>query len=556
MRIKNLFGFLIMVLWLAGSANTHAQSDSYFLQLKDTSAYNPVTNTIDLYATILVNDEVPEQLDYGELSAWESISAGDTLPLNILSISREQDAISGDRQYVKILTRSDVALHRKPRRYILRWTVNEEVKAEDSITTIYSDANAFNLIGSSNVPLIMVVGFLILSILLLGLSESVPLIRKRAFHSKYVRQLFDVLPAGETKLHPVTGRPIPPNTLVVHRCSREECDVPLALWKENGYRCYHAPRLCTGSANLGFQRFFEQAGVFRSLNWLWFGAVGGFLGWFLSFLGKEAFLANPYAQSWSVALITGTGLGLGLAFMLALVEELGSARGFDWPTLLLRSWLGTVAGGIVFVGGFYLEHGLESPLTGTIITWFVFTLSLGAVLSVQSFISLKRALLSSLIAGAASTLIYGLMIYLFEEAEMARMLSFILLGAILGWGILQVVTRLEQMELMVVSPSMFNENVYNVDRMVANGRKAMIGRIKGKSDIYIKWDDKHARDRHAELFLNNNKLFIQPLKAAEIWVNQRPVTGAFALNSGDVIKLGRDSLTTLMFKAKVAESVE
>lgn len=546
-----IFPYVLLVITLTLFPDwVQGQESSYKLQLKDTSTYNSSTGTIDLYAVLLEDGQLPEKVDFNEFKAWEKFANGDSQALPILSINLESDAISGQEKWYKILTQSDKKLHRESRTYVLQWVREDQLLDDSFITRNYSDTNAFNLGGNSSIPLIIVVGLLFLATLLLLLSESIPLLKKIGFERKYVRQLFDVLPAGETKLHPVTGRPIPPNTLVVQRCGREECMVPLALWKENGYQCFHAPRLCTGAANLGFQKFFEQTGVFRSLNWLWFGAVGGFLGWMLSYASKAAFLTNPFAQSWSVALITGAFLGLGLALMLALVEELGSSRGFDWGNLLIRTGLGAVAGGAVFTAGFFLAEAMAAPLAGTIITWFLFCIAIGAVLSINSFIMLKRAIVSSLVAGAVSTLIYGLMIYLFQEAEMARMLSFVLLGAILGWGILQVVNRLEQMELMVVSPSSFNEMVYNIDRMVANGNKALIGRIKGKSDIYIKWDDRKAQDRHAELYLSNEKLFIQPLQSAEIWVNHKPVSEPYALSAGDVIKLGRDSMTTFMFKAK------
>ena len=80
--------------------------------------------------------------------------------------------------------------------------------------------------------------------------------------------------------------------LVVVKCPRQL--TTLATWEYVKNQCPNYPRCldfqtpCDGAgAPTDRDKFFSGKGMFRRLNWVWFGMVGGFIGWSLFALFKH-----------------------------------------------------------------------------------------------------------------------------------------------------------------------------------------------------------------------------------------------------------------------------
>ena len=238
--------------------------------------------------------------------------------------------------------------------------------------------------------------------------------------------------------------------------------------------------------------------------------------------------------------------------MLSWVEERGQGRSLSWGRILLRTFIGALIAALIFYGGYFLADIIGQSWISTPIVWLVFCLILGAILSINSTIPLKRGLLSALAAGAISAIIYGISLFTLDSAETVRLLTYIVLGAVFGWGILQVVSQLQTIELEVLSPSHRSGFSYPVDKWLQAGEKIIIGRDMKQCKVRVKWDDDFVLPHHAELDMRNNKVYIKPLEDAELWVNDRPVerNSSLALSGGERIRLGRHSQTAFKYLQK------
>lgn len=75
----------------------------------------------------------------------------------------------------------------------------------------------------------------------------------------------------------------------------------------------------------------------------------------------------------------------------------------------------------------------------------------------------------------------------------------------------------------------------------------MIGKLPG-SYIYVKWDDEEVKLEHAELFKEDGIVYVRPLE--EVLVNRRIISKPVPLKNGDIIQLGRSSITQFRFVEK------
>lgn len=431
-----------------------------------------------------------------------------------------------------------------------------------------------NLITPLLVGLSLVIGTLFV------FKEAVPFVGKRNFRKQYVTQ-YAQLEGMPKKRDPMTGDYIKDKELIVTKCSRVTCT--LATWEYVGNKCPDYPRCmrytdpCDGiGAPLGIDNFFAGKGIFRRLNWLWYGMVGGFIAWLLhtaftllDFTWYRELLAGLLSNlsanetvsgeqllsrvsDWANETLFGVALGTGLALTLTYVEEKFQPRKLSWRRIALRTVVGMLASFIIFFGGFYLfTTGMaDSPLSRFFVNlaiWMIFGLTIGLVLSFDSSISIGRGMLSGTLAAIIAFLAY-LGMAEFGDFILANMLSFIVLGSILGFTIVTVVTTLEDFELEYLQPDEFR-SVNPISKWLQAGIDIFIGREPG-SYVYIKWNDPDAAPRHARLTLNQGVVFIQPL--ADIYINGRPIPlqELTRLNNGDIIKLGRESTTIMRFIEK------
>ncbi|MCC6460571.1 MAG: FHA domain-containing protein [Saprospiraceae bacterium] len=470
------------------------------------------------------------------------------------------------------------------RQIIVKWTTTGQEAKSEVFTRGTHNTPDNSLLTPVNWWVNLITPFLVGISLVLGtlfiFKEAVPFVGKRSFRSQYVSQ-YTQQDGMAKKRDPMTGDYIKDKELVVTKCPRVTCT--LATWEYVGNKCPEYPRCmrytdpCDGiGAPLGIDNFFAGKGVFRRFNWLWFGMLGGFIAWLLHALfnlldftwyrellaGLLGNLSSSEAASgeqllirvtdWANETLFGMALGTGIAFTLSWVEERFQPRKISWRRIALRTVAGMLASFVIFFGGFYLftsgmaDAALYRFLVNLVI-WMLFGLTMGLILSFDSSISISRGMLSGLLASLIAFLAYMAMAEV-GDFVLANMLSFIVLGSILGFTIVTVVTTLEDFELEYLQPDEFR-SVNPISKWLKAGIDIYIGREPG-SYVYIKWNDPDAAPRHARLTLNQGVVFIQPL--ADIYINGRPVPlqELTRLNNGDMIKLGRESTTIMRFIEK------
>ncbi|MCB0842322.1 MAG: FHA domain-containing protein, partial [Bacteroidetes bacterium] len=399
-------------------------------------------------------------------------------------------------------------------------------------------------------------GLFLTALILLILSELFPLGRKIFFRQKYVetyeKWFFrnkDRLLQGNSGLianfqltDPITERPFKAKDLIVSKC---EHVISLNSWNRYG-NCEAYPETCSqGVYPFGFKKFFAQEGIFLPLNWLWFGCAGGMLGWLVQALIKMEFSTGEG--------VLGLGFGFGLGLLLSWVEELGQTRKISWWRILLRTLLAALAGFIIFsIGEWLKDVALKNQIGGTLLTWLLFGPALGYILSIQSSIPPVRGIL-----GGLASAIFGFAVYILlfqgigNEAETALMLSFIASGGLLGVIIVSVVKSLEDFELEYLSPPAYRR-VNPISKWLKAGIEIMIGTNPKQCEVLVKWalQDKYVEDLHARLAYRNGNVYLEPL--AETLINGEIASPkkSHILKNGDIIQLGRGSITKMLFREK------
>jgi hypothetical protein len=556
---KGMRFVLILLLFLFPDISFSQLDHSIQLETKkgetDSVYHNRESQTIDFYVTLREEGETLWNFRDEDIIIYEYLGGEKKDSLPIYFQRRIQNSVFSEPVYL-IKTRSQHNLLGGERQYEIVWFHLGRGNAEDStIQTLRK--NWYNVL--TPVPLVastysfwdvFVLGSFALILLLLILSELIPFFRKQAFKRKYVRPYHKVREAGESSLHPVTARPIDLNEQVVVKCENPLCGVPLSIWEKKNYECWHYPKQCQGTANIGFRQFFHQMGIFKKLNWLWFGALGGFLAWTLYYLLRSFLPISTWQSEQLYPIYMGAALGISLSSMLAWVEEKGQGRELSYKRIALKVLLGLVASVLVF----YLFTLLPANPYLAGLNWLLFCVVLGVILSVNSAITLHRGLLSGFIAGTLSTLVYVLLLVLVPnpEAELPLLATFILAGGILGYIIMQVVSELERIELEVISPPYRRGLQIPLDRWLNAGQKVTLGRSMKSCEVRVKWEDNYVLPEHAELKMQNNKVYITPLGDAEIWVGDGPLKNgrSYRLEGGEIIRLGRHSQTAFKYMQK------
>lgn len=499
-------------------------------------AYNSTTNTVDFYAKASKDGKSFSDFDLASLSASETIG-GKSYSLPIIYFEFVEDSTDlGNEQLIQIFTQSQQNPHRETRTYELVWKENKKNVATARYEQQWTDANSFDLASTYSFLDLLFIGLSICAGLLLIISEGIPLARKLLFEFRYVKPYYLIRREGETNLNPITGQPLKPTDKVVVMCNHHYL---YEQWVRNDYQC-PSPEQCNGHVNLGFRQFFQQRGPFRQLNWLWFGALGGLFAWLIAYGLNTAF---PDAAGWLKASFLGLGLGAGLTFMLAWVEERGQGAELSWSRVALRTTIGTAASWVIFAAGYFFQKQIGLDGLASALIWIIFSLSLGAILSIRSTIILRRGLLSGLAAGLVSSLLYGLSISLFRETDLARLISFIGLGAVMGWGIMEVVKQLQNIRLEVLQPRTHREWSFDLDSALLtqgkNKGRAIIGKDKKKCTVYTKWEDEHIMACHAEISYRNNRVSIRRMEG-RVSVNDKLLNddNPVLLKGGERIEIG------------------
>ena len=399
-----------------------------------------------------------------------------------------------------------------------------------------------------------------------------------------------------TKRDPVTDEPFREGELIVNKCAQL---ISLETWEGVGNQCPNYPDCmnylgCSGNgAKESHDKFFSQKGSLKKLNWLWFGGVGGFISWILfaiyqlgEFSGYKSLVSRVVSKLSSFergtddfdTLVTnaanetmvGICLAAGLITAISFVEEFGQSRKFSLGRILLRLGLGLVAAYLVFMGGALLLPAIPSLgaikasfITG-ILTWLMFGVVFGIILSLKSSISPPKGILGSVLAFAIGYLIYYLLTELaaiavsmsssnFLDLLFFKLLSFILIGCILGYIIVIVISRLEDFELVCVSPEAHSGTVVPISKWLKTGMTVWVG-SHSKCHVLIKWHDEAVADRHAKLMYEEDTVFIEPETDVLKNGTMIPIKQKTILKDKDIIQLGRDGITQYQYNERRSNS--
>lgn len=423
------------------------------------------------------------------------------------------------------------------------------------------------------------IGVGIIGGLLALLMYLVPYFKSREFKRKYVIPY--VPEKNKIKRDPITQDAFDEGDLVVVKCKQM---TSLATWEALGHcpnypNCMEFADPCNGSGGEDMQtNFFSQQGIFRVLNWLWFGAVGGFGAWILYAIAqianftwlddkvqayfnqesvKERFLelkGGRYLMKNIPEMVDQTliGLFLGVCMVLAiaLVEERGHSRKFSVKRILVRGLFGVLGSFIVFASGYLFQYLiLPNPFFSGIVIWLFFGIVFGSILSINSSVELKRGIIGGVIASLISYLFYYLIILMTPDDVLAKLLSFMTLGAVLGALIVTVLSNLEDFELVYLSPKEYAGMVKPISKWLKKGMEIYIGR-SSKCYVFVKWEDEYVEDRHAKLVYQGGNVHIIPLTETMVNGVIVPENQKTALHNNDVIQLGRYSISRMQYKEK------
>lgn len=407
-------------------------------------------------------------------------------------------------------------------------------------------------------------GILLVVLVFMACYFGWPFYQQQLFKNKHVHPYEPK--SGIRHMNIISLEPIKKGELVVHACSQI---TPLEVYEGVGNQCPCYPdclnydSTCNGGGK-PLPDFDSLEGVYRYLNWMWFGMVGGFLAWCLMAVFKllnfewftqwTANISNEISSASAMALandtLIGAAFGTGLVLMLAYVEERTQSRKISIARILKRTFAGLVVAILIFFVGYHLQYSLKLPayVSGQI-TWLAMSLAIGALLSYQSSVSLSRGLLGGAIASIVAYNIYAIIPFLIEDFIFAKLISLMILGAVLGLILVTIITALETFELEIVEPKAYQSHV-PVSKWLEQKLDVFIGTDVG-CYVYVRWQDKIVAPKHAKLTYDGEQVYIVPL--AETYINGNRIKDKYLLKDKDVIQPGRFSKTKFRYREKRKE---
>jgi len=424
-----------------------------------------------------------------------------------------------------------------------------------------------------------VIGSFIVGLIYFGLRYIIPLYKRKMFKKLFVQKY--VPETNIIRKDPLTQDPFEEGDMVVVKCKQM---VSLSTWDAIGHcpnypGCMEYNNPCDGAgASETAGDFFSQKGIFKTFNWIYYGALGGLFGWILfalknifkvrfhfDFIKKifnnESFINK--IQSWkgsdqlllniravSDEIVVGISISTGIIAALSYVEEKGESRKFSILNVIIRILIGFVISCILFFSGAlvqYLVFNGEVLLSG-IVVWLVFGVLLGIILSLFSSIMILRGILASVLACFVGYLIYHFLLYILPDGW-SKLISFIVLGALLGGIIVSVISSLEDFEMKYLSPQQYWGVVKPISKWLRRGLEVWIG-TEPKCYIFIKWEDENAKPMHAKLTLENDRVFIEPKFDTLVNGILIPIHAKTPLHNNDIIQLGIGSVSKMQYLEK------
>ncbi len=435
-----------------------------------------------------------------------------------------------------------------------------------------------------------IIGLVIIGGILGILKYMIPRLKRRNFKKNYVRP-FKIEKAEKglitqvKKRDPVTLEPFNEGDLVVYRCQQL---VSYDTWKAIGDHCPNYPNCmdfnspCDGAGKGEGHKtleIFSKQGASQIYSWIWFGCFGGFIAWCLFALSKvtnmiwhEQLLSKilntsvvenallSFSKGEDILnnisilandILVGIVLGVGLVFALSYIEEKRDAREFSWRRILVRTGLGLIVSSLIFLLGYLFQYlVLSNPYLSGLLIWLLFGLTTGLILSVNSSIEPTRGLKGGILAALVGFHAYfGIGWLLSDFSGASKLVSFIILGAILGGILVSVLVRLEDFELEYLSPSQYKGMIRPISKWLRRESEIFIGTSQ-KCYVYIKWGDEAVESKHAKLSYQNNIVYIEPLHETLVNGNLISFKEKTPLNDGDRIQLGRSSISIMKYVEK------
>ena len=502
----------------------------------DTLIANQENRTIDIFIQVMDGGTPFDRLEGSDIEVFQD---GD--PLTVINIL--QGASTG--KYILQARSAQMFYTGETHRIRVQWTADHSA-ADSKDFEAGSLVNPFPTPDQFSWPDIVVIGLLIVSVFLLVLSEGTSLYKRLIFRMKYVKPYREVKIPKVTKHDPMTNDPFRDDELVVVRCRMM---TSLDTWKFNNHQCMDYPD-CMHSANpcqdgetsTGHEKFFSQKGIYKKLNWLWLGSLGGVIAgitW-IAFRGIDTGILSQ--------VILGLMLGLTLATALAYAEERGQGRAFSWIRVALRGITGAAVGLVLFSLGGFVAKSIGGGYALQLFTWLLFGAALGYVLSLNSSILALRGILAGLAGSFVGFNIYYLLLLQFQNDSLAIVLSLICFGGIMAIIMVTVINRLEDFELEVLSPPEFRRNI-PISKWLKQQIDIFVGTDLGNY-VCVKWRDEEVLPQHVQLSYDKAHVYIEPLGETLLNGRRIPIHKKVPLKDGDVLQLGRESVSRMQYRER------
>ncbi|HUO03944.1 MAG TPA: FHA domain-containing protein [Candidatus Binataceae bacterium] len=270
------------------------------------------------------------------------------------------------------------------------------------------------------------------------------------------------------------------------------------------------------------------------------GALGGFAAWGCAetILGIRSVYVRDF--------LLGATIGALIGAFLASIEAMSvgqwrlAVRGF-----VTGGAIGAAGGAAGLIVG-ELAFDLLGGLNGRILGWGVLGIAVGLGVGAASGSAARRrnGAIGGLAGGALGGFFYQGLTATFPQA-LGRAIAIIVLGALIGFFIGLVSELLKRAWLMVVRSQ---------SRNAREGREyplvkpvTVIGRAE-ESDIGL-FGDQAVLGQHAIIRRDGRNFVVSPLSGGQVTINRQPLSGRYALKSGDRLEIGG---TLFLFRERAA----
>lgn len=463
----------------------------------------------------------------------------------------------------------------------------------------------------TNWQLIYFLGGLLCFLTLILFAFIVPWRRWKDFRKKYVKEYWEVKEEGVQRYDPLTKFPFRDEDFVVVRCDHMQS---IETWQYEGRRagkdasnrkrkgqCIYYPHKCeSGHGPSGISDFLQQKGFYKYLMWLFFGVVGGYVGWALwatwesaknlSFkawmagvaeredirewaqIAPEAtqedatrLITEQFLGPWFYQTIMGFLVGFCITVAIALAMELSQSKGGfrGWGILklifrlLARGLAAGLLGALIFFGFGMGQYFLSpsAPYLLGLLSLLLLGVAIGRALTTGTGIRNVRGALAGLAGGFAAFHIYYLPMLLtnYKGYEGPKMLSFMVMGGLLGYILSRSAPALEAAELDIFTGRKRYGTGYVTDLLRKN-EEVTIGRGPTSTiRLKLRYTPQHyapadITQTFAKLTLRNEVVYLIPQVFTE--VNGDPIAPneKVPLIDGDKITFNHTSPSHLWYR--------